>query len=99
MKTTLELPDELVKEIKLRAVHEGSKLKGAMADLLRKGLKAKPSAKKRATVVKASPAMMKRREEMTRKFLSGEWGVNLAGFEECAEADRKASAARNKLWR
>jgi hypothetical protein len=40
MKTTLDLPDDLVIEIKLRAVREGRKLKDAMADLLRKGLTA-----------------------------------------------------------
>ena len=80
MKTTLELPDELVKEIKLRAVLEGSKLKDAVAELLRRGLAAKSSAaKKKPTVVKASPATMRRREEMTRKFLSGEWGMELQG--------------------
>ena len=40
MKTTLELPDELVKEVKLRALHENRKLKDAVAELLRKGLAA-----------------------------------------------------------
>jgi len=38
MKTTLELPDSLVKQIKLRALQDGRKLKDAVADLLRKGL-------------------------------------------------------------
>src|ERR1700688_1859909 len=38
MKTTLDLPDALVKQVKLRALHEGRKLKDAVADLLRKGL-------------------------------------------------------------
>ena len=38
MKTTLELPDDLVREIKLRAVLNGQKLKDAMAELLRTGL-------------------------------------------------------------
>src|SRR5712692_1533715 len=38
MKTTLDLPDALVKEVKLRAVHNGRKLKDAVADLLRLGL-------------------------------------------------------------
>jgi plasmid stability protein len=37
-KTTLELPDDLVKQVKLRAVRDGRKLKDAVADLLRKGL-------------------------------------------------------------
>jgi hypothetical protein len=40
MKTTLELPDELVKEVKLRALHENRKLKDAVAELLRRGLAA-----------------------------------------------------------
>jgi plasmid stability protein len=38
MKTTLDLPDALVKEVKLRALQDGRKLKDAVADLLRKGL-------------------------------------------------------------
>ena len=40
MKATFELPDDLVKEIKLRAVRDGQKLKDAVTDLLRKGLNA-----------------------------------------------------------
>lgn len=42
MKTTLELPDALVKEVKLRALHEGCKLKDDIAQLLRAGLDALP---------------------------------------------------------
>ena len=38
MKTTLDLPSELVREIKLRAVHEGRKLKDLAAELLRTAL-------------------------------------------------------------
>ena len=38
MKTTLDLPDALMKQVKLRAVHDGRKLKDTVADLLRKGL-------------------------------------------------------------
>ena len=38
MKTTVELPDGLFREIKLKAVREGRKLKDTMADLLRSGL-------------------------------------------------------------
>jgi hypothetical protein len=88
MKTTLELPDDLVKEVKLRAVYEGKKLKEAVAELLRKGLAAAPSGY--PTVVKASKATLKRRKAMTRKFVSGEWGLELAGFEAAQEADRRS---------
>jgi len=97
MKTTLELPDDLVKQIKLRAVHEGRKLKDAVADLLRKGLAAGSGAS--ATVVKADKAMLKRRRELTRKFVSGEWGLELAGFEAAQEADRRAASKRASAWR
>jgi plasmid stability protein len=38
MKTTLELPDALFREIKLRAVNKGQKLKETVAELLQKGL-------------------------------------------------------------
>jgi len=97
MKTTLELPDDLVKEIKLLAVHEGKKLKDAVADLLRKGLKATSAG--RATRVKADKAMLKRRKALTQKFVSGEWGVELAGYEAGREADRRSAAQREGAWR
>ncbi len=38
MKTTLDLPNDLVREVKLRAVNEGKKLKDVIAELLRQGL-------------------------------------------------------------
>jgi hypothetical protein len=38
MKTTLDIPDVLMKQVKLRALQEGRKLKDAVADLLHKGL-------------------------------------------------------------
>ena len=38
MKTTLDLPDDLMREVKIRAVRENRKLKDAIADLLRRGL-------------------------------------------------------------
>lgn len=42
MKTTLELPDDLMRAIKLRAVREDRKLKDLIAELLRRGLTAEP---------------------------------------------------------
>ena len=38
MKATFDLPNDLVREIKLRAVNEGRKLKDVVADLIRRGL-------------------------------------------------------------
>jgi hypothetical protein len=40
MKTTLDLPDELMREVKIRAVHERKKLKDAIAEFIRKGMAA-----------------------------------------------------------
>lgn len=44
MKTTFDLPPDLVRDLKLRAVHEGRKLKDVAADLLRRGLAAPETA-------------------------------------------------------
>lgn len=38
MKITFDLPPELFRELKIRAVHEGRKLKDVAADLLKRGL-------------------------------------------------------------
>ena len=38
VKTTLELPDELMRAARIRAVNEGRRLKDVLADLLRRGL-------------------------------------------------------------
>ena len=40
MKTTLDLPDDLMREVKIRAVHEQKKLKDAIAEFIRKGMAA-----------------------------------------------------------
>lgn len=38
MKTTLDLPDELIRQVKLRAVVQGRTVKDLVAELLRQGL-------------------------------------------------------------
>lgn len=43
MKTTVELPDDLLRAIKIRAVRDNRKLKDAVADLLRRGLAREPA--------------------------------------------------------
>jgi hypothetical protein len=42
VKTTLDLPDDLMREVKIRAVKENRKLKDAIADLLKRGLSREP---------------------------------------------------------
>lgn len=43
MKTTIDLPPKLVKEMKLRAVNEGRKLKDVAGEIFQKGLEATAS--------------------------------------------------------
>lgn len=38
MKTTLDLPDELIREVKLRAVHQRRTVKDLIAEFIRQGL-------------------------------------------------------------
>ena len=93
MKTTLELPTDLVRDIERRASQEGRQIDEAAADLLRKGLAAPTAAGL------ADPAMLERRAQVTQKFLSGEWGVALDGFESARAADRAAAGKRDAAWR
>jgi hypothetical protein len=44
MKTTLELPEDLVRAVKILAVEEDTRLKDMVADLLRRGLAQKRDA-------------------------------------------------------
>jgi plasmid stability protein len=41
MKTTVDLPSDLVRDIKLRAVNDGRNLKDTITDVLRQGLAAR----------------------------------------------------------
>ena len=43
MKTTLDLPDELMKAVKLRAVEENRTMTDLIAEYLRRGLTAEPN--------------------------------------------------------
>jgi plasmid stability protein len=52
MKTTLDLPDELMREIKVRAAREDRKLKDLVTELLRQGLAAQQEQPRRIHRVK-----------------------------------------------
>jgi hypothetical protein len=47
----------------------------------------------------ADALMMKRREILSQKFISGEWGVNLATFEAGQSKDIRANEKRDRSWR
>lgn len=63
MKTTLELPDELLRRIKLRAVHRNRRLKDEVAQLLEAGLAAAPAAE--APVKAPRPVRLRGRRALT----------------------------------
>lgn len=62
MKTTLELPDELMRQVKLRAIHRNQKLKDAIAQLLELGMAA-PEAQAPGRAPK--PVRLRRRGRVT----------------------------------
>ena len=93
MITTLTLPDDLLRQVESHAARAGSDLNDAVADLLRLGLA-------RATASQSAPdeSMLEHRRALTQKFVSGEWGVELNGYEEARAVDRRKAAERAKAW-
>lgn len=45
MKTTIDLPEDLIREMKFRAVREGRKLRDVAEEVLRRGLAAPPTSR------------------------------------------------------
>jgi hypothetical protein len=43
--------------------------------------------------------MMKRRQEISQKFITGEWGLELKGVEAARAEDRKTAKKRAAKWR
>jgi hypothetical protein len=43
--------------------------------------------------------MLKRRENLAKKFIDGEWGVELKGFEAGQAADQRADSQDKQSWR
>jgi plasmid stability protein len=65
MKTTLDLPDELMRAVKIRAVHEHKKLKDTIAELLQKGIaagKVRPPKTPKPVKLRGGPITLKQIE-------------------------------------
>ena len=93
MTTRLDLPEDLIEEIQLRASQEGRKLDETVTDLLRKGLAASfPMLPVNQTTIDA-------RRRVVEKFISGEWGAELSGFESAQAADRESASRHDDKWR
>lgn len=65
MRTTFELPDDLVRRIKIRAVERNQKLKDTVAQLLELGLANEPQHKVSANAPK--PVRLKHKKSLTIK--------------------------------
>jgi plasmid stability protein len=71
MSRRLELPDDLVADLQQRATQEGRGLDETAAQLLREALGA-------SAVRPDTASMLAERKRIANKFLTGEWGVELA---------------------
>jgi plasmid stability protein len=75
VKTTLDLPDDLMREVKIRAVTENRRLKDEIADLLRRGLsqrRSEPRIRHRVALPIVECALKARPgEEMTPERVAG----------------------------
>ena len=92
MTTTLDLPEDLLEEVRRRASREGRKLDDAVADLLRKALAGSGQ-------LAVDAAMLEARRQIAEKFISGEWGTELSGFEAARKADRQRANDSDRTWR
>ena len=43
--------------------------------------------------------MLKRRQQLAQKFISGEWGAELGGFEESQAKELKSARQKSQAWR
>jgi hypothetical protein len=93
MTTRLDLPEDLLEEIQLRASQEGRKLDETVTDLLRKGLAASLS------MLPVNQTTIDARRRVVEKFISGEWGTELSGFESARTADREYASRHDDKWR
>jgi len=92
----IELPDDLIENIRSRAEQEGREIEETIADLLRTGLEQSSS---RQTLARVDASVLEHRTAVAEKFLSGEWGVDLNGFREGRVADRSSATDRDRAWR
>ncbi len=90
MSTTLELPDDVIRALNERAAQTGQPFGELVVRLLKRGLTLDSS----GSAAVPDEAMLQRRRDMIQKFVSGEIGLELAGFEEGRAADRRRAAER-----
>jgi plasmid stability protein len=96
MSTKLDIPDDLAEDVRLRAEEEGRGLDETAAALLRIGLAS--LSVQPVTAIRATSSMLEQRKRIADKFITGEWGLELAGFREGRDADRESAEVRARAW-
>lgn len=92
MTTKVDLPADLLEEIQQRAARERRGFDDTVTDLLRQALAG-------VAASSADRPMLDARRRLVEKFISGEWGVELSGFEASRAADRERGSADGRKWR
>lgn len=96
MKTTLDLPEPLVREMKLRAAQEGRKLKDVAAEAFEAGLRA-PSLPRKAKAYRQTLDKPLFACEEAKASAPGMTVAELLRLEQSAQAEEDASRARATL--
>ena len=86
MKTTVDLPDELMRAVKVRAAQQGRKLKTVMADLIERGLAAEPAAAAEPRTRVALPLVHNTHEALPDEEMTPERVAAALASEEAASA-------------
>ena len=95
MATRLELPDDLLAEIRHLASQEGRNVDETVTELLRRALAGMAS----SSVPAVDPATLEARRHLAERFISGDLGAELSGFEAMRAADRERAGRRDGKWR
>ena len=88
----VEVPDDLFEVLRARAERQQRTVEELLGDLLSDALRPR-------TPADVDEAMLERRRRIGEKFISGEWGVGLEGYEEGRAKDRERDAERDRYWR
>lgn len=96
MKTTIDLPEPLVREMKLRAVQEGRKLKDVAAEVFRAGLRAPGAGREPKAYRQTLDAPLFVCDE-SRADAPGMTVAELLKLEQSAQAEEDANRAGSAL--
>lgn len=94
MKTTLELPDELMRTVKVRAAREDRKLKDMMALLLRRGLTDPQKSDERVTRRVDLPLVRCAHPALPEEEMTPERAAEVLAESDAASATRDAEPVR-----